>query len=318
MNRWTKVSFAGCLLFVLAGMAWLGCSKDKPSGNGANATYSGSYPIQVTCTTGMVADMVTAVGGEHVNVSRMMGETVDPHTYQPTVADNRALLKCDLICYSGLHLEPGFLKVFGTLSQDKPVLAVADGLVESGKLIKLEGEFYDPHVWFEPELWADCVGIVSKELSRFDPKNADTYVANAKKYEARIRELVTYGKGQIGSIPEPRTLVTAHDAFQYFGKTFDIEVVAIQGVSTETEAGTGRINELVDLLVERRIKAVFVESSISDKNVQALLEGCKARGHEVKIGGELYSDALGPKDSPAGEYLGMVRHNIDTVTNALK
>ena len=311
-------------LVVLA-IGFAGCGSSNPTdnaGDGINsdATFDGDGPIEIVCTTGMVADMVAAVGAEHVKVTRLMGEGVDPHVYAPTIADNKHLLRCDMVFYSGLHLEPGFLKVFKTLSAGKPVVAIADSLehAHDPKLKKLEGEFYDPHVWFDPDLWAKCVPVVTEAMSKFDSKHASDYKKNGEAYEQQIRELLDYGKKGIGSVPEPRVLVTAHDAFSYFGAAFDIEVVAIQGVSTETEAGVGRINELVNLLVKRKVKAVFVESSISGKNIQALIEGAESRGHHVELGGELYSDALGKDGTPAGKYLGMVRHNIDTIVKALK
>ena len=312
------------LVAIMVGFAGCGADDSTDGGGvtsaGSNATYDGEGPVEVVCTTGMVADMVAAVGGEHVKVTRLMGEGVDPHVYEPLAADDAKLVKADLVFYSGLHLEPGFLRVFKTLSVSKPVVGVADGLEHANepKLKKLEGEFYDPHVWFDPDLWAKCVPAIVTNLSRFDAENAEDYKKNGDAYVAKVKQLTTYGETRIGSIPEPRVLVTAHDAFSYFGTAFDIEVVAIQGVSTETEAGVGRINELVDLLVDRKVKAVFVESSISDKNIRALIEGAKSRGHDVKLGGELYSDALGKEGTPEGEYLGMVRHNIDTIVQALK
>lgn len=305
----------------LAVVTLSGCTDRKSESlSKSTATFAGDHPIQVACTTGMVADMIAAVGGEHVQVSRMMGEGVDPHLYEPTMADNTMLAKADIVFYNGLHLEPGMHDVFVVMSKKKPVHAVADYLRETApdKLIALEGDYFDPHVWFDPELWAGCVPGVIDALSRFDPKNAGDYEKQGNAYRDKILELSAYGRQEIGKLPKPRYLVTAHDAFSYFGLAFEIEVEAIQGVSTEAEASVSRFGELVDVMVDHNVKAVFSESSINSKNVEALLEGCKAKGHEVKLGGELYSDALGPEDSAAGEYLGMVRHNIDTIVTALQ
>lgn len=294
-----------------------GCGDRKSdTGPSTNANSSGGA-ISIVCTTGMVANLVKAVGGDRVQVQAMMGPGVDPHVYAPTVADNEKLLTSDVIFYSGLHLEPGFLKVFKTLGETKPVVGIADPLQTTGRLKKLDGEFYDPHVWFDPKLWGQCIDPVVETLSKVDPEHAQQFADNGEKYRNQLKELHEYGQARIGTLPPSNVLVTAHDAFSYFGSAFGIDVVGIQGVSTETEAGVGRINEIVDMLIERKVKAVFVESSLSDRNVQALIEGCQERGHEVQLGGELYSDALGPADSNAGEYIGMVRHNIDTIAQAL-
>jgi manganese/zinc/iron transport system substrate-binding protein len=311
----------------LSSVLLTGCGdsqRDGSTGDGtiqpSTAKFAGEYPVKVVCTTGMVADMVKAIGGEHVQVERLMGEGVDPHIYEPTMKDNTLLARADVVFYNGLHLEPKMHDVFVAMSRKKPVSAIGNFLKTSkpDELIPLEGDLFDPHIWFDPTLWSACVPGVVETLSRFDEKNAANYASSGKEYETKILELVEYGREQIAAIPEPRYLITAHDAFSYFGRAFDINVSAIQGVSTESEASVGRFSELVDLMVENKIKAVFAESSINSKNVEALLEGCKAKNHNVTLGGELYSDALGPETSPAGEYLGMVRHNIDTIAAALK
>ncbi|MFK7821391.1 MAG: metal ABC transporter solute-binding protein, Zn/Mn family [Planctomycetaceae bacterium] len=314
------------LLCGVALLAAVGCGGAEDGDGEKNtvqpsaATFDGQYPIKIVCTTGMVADMIAAVGGENVQVERLMGEGVDPHIYEPTMKDNTLLARGDMVFYNGLHLEPKMHDVFVAMSKKKPVFAIGDFLKEAHaeKLIALEGDLFDPHIWFDPELWSACVPGVIETLSKFDSTNADAYASRGEAYKQKILELVQYGRDRINEVPTPRYLVTAHDAFSYFGRAFDVNVSAIQGVSTEAEASVGRFSELVDLMVENKIKAVFAESSINSKNVEALLEGCKAKNHEVKLGGELYSDALGPENSEAGEYLGMVRHNIDTIAEALK
>ena len=311
----------GILCCLLLTFSWIGCSgSEDGSLVESDAVFAGSGPIKIVCTTGMVADMVAAVGGEHVEVTRMMGEGVDPHVYEPTLADNTSLRRSDMVFYNGLHLEPGMHDVFVVMSKKKPIYAVGDYLKASvsEKLIDTEGEYFDPHVWFDPELWAACVPGVVASLSKFDSKHANDYKKNGDEYQSKIQELTAYGRTKIAGLSEPRFLVTAHDAFSYFGRAFDIKVEAIQGISTQSEASTNRLNDLVGLIVENKVKAVFAESSINSKTIKALIEGCENQKHQVKLGGELYSDALGPEDSDAGEYLGMVRHNIDTIVEALK
>jgi manganese/zinc/iron transport system substrate-binding protein len=178
---------------------------------------------------------------------------------------------------------------------------------------------HDPHVWFDVSLWRRCVDVVRDSLVRFDPKHGDEYKARAAEYAAKLESLHSEVKSQLAEIPaNRRVLVTAHDAFRYFGRAYEVEVLGIQGISTDSEAGVKEINTLVDLLVDRKIKAVFVESSVSERNVKALVEGCQARGHEVKIGGELFSDAMGRPGTEEGTYPGMVRHNVNTIVNALQ
>jgi manganese/zinc/iron transport system substrate-binding protein len=267
----------------------------------------------------MVADLVKHVGGSHVNVGQLMGEGVDPHLYKPSPGDMSRLEQADIVFYSGLHLEGKMGDVFVRLARrGKPTYAVSERL-EENKILK-EGEgSHDPHVWFDVSLWREGAQVVADALVEYDPSRAVDYRKNADSYRATLKQLHEECKQQIGSIPpERRVLVTAHDAFRYFGQAYGIEVKAIQGISTDTEAGVKEINSLVDFLVQRKIKAVFVETSVSERNVQALVEGCKARGHEVAIGGELFSDAMGKEGTPEGSYVGMVQHNVRTIVNALK
>lgn len=316
------------LLATGALFASLGCNDksttQNPEGRPGQAaptvekTFVGQYPIKVVCTTGMVADLVRNVGGERVQVAQIMGEGVDPHLYKASPGDVNRLNGADAIFYSGLHLEGKMADVFVRMARKKPTFAVTEYVPENKVLDNNEGA-YDPHLWFDVSLWADAAGVVRDALKVFDPKHADEYQSRADAYQAELRKLHDYAKSQLATIPkERRVLVTAHDAFRYFGRAYDVEVKGIQGISTESEAGVKEINTLVAFLVEKQIKAVFVESSVSDKNVRALLEGCRARGHTVVIGGELFSDAMGKDGTPEGTYVGMVRHNVDTIVKALK
>jgi manganese/zinc/iron transport system substrate-binding protein len=284
----------------------------------STATYSGKYPIQIVCTTGMVADIAKNIGGEHVSVSALMGAGVDPHLYTASPADVSQLNSADLILYSGLHLEGKLAELLERLGRRKPTTAVASRIAED-KIITVAGGAHDPHVWFDVSLWSQAAATAEEALVKYDPPHAATYRANLLAYQERLAKLHEYAREQVETIPkERRVLVTAHDAFHYFGNAYGIEVRGIQGISTTSEAGVREVRALVDFLVERKIKAVFVETSVSDQNIRSLLEGAAARGHTVVIGGTLFSDAMGTEGTPEGTYEGMVRHNVDTIVKALK
>jgi manganese/zinc/iron transport system substrate-binding protein len=298
----------------LAGLALLsaGCGKGEAA--------RGKYPLRVVCTTGMVGDLVRRVGGEFVSVSLLMGEGVDPHLYKPSPGDIQALSDADLIFYSGCHLEGKMGEVFASMARRKPTLGIADA-IDPNDLLSGEGGFHDPHLWFDVSLWSRTLEPIREALTKYDPAHAETYQANAKAYRDELTELDGWARTELARIPKAqRVLVTAHDAFRYFGRAYDVEVRGIQGISTESEAGVGAINALVGFLKERRIKAVFVESSVSQKNIQALIEGCAVPPDalKLKIGGELFSDAMGKPDTPEGTYPGMVRHNVRLIVEALR
>ncbi|MGH7194030.1 MAG: metal ABC transporter solute-binding protein, Zn/Mn family, partial [Candidatus Saccharimonadales bacterium] len=274
--------------------------------------------LNIVCTTAMVADLARRVGGEHVAVTALMGAGVDPHLYKATSSDVARLSRADLILYSGLHLEGKMGEVFSRLARKKPVVAVTDGLNRE-RLLQVGGEQYDPHVWFDVSLWSGTVPTVERALAKLDPGHADDYRSNAEHYRAELVKLDRECSEQIALVAKARrVLVTAHDAFHYFGRAYEIEVQAIQGISTQSEAAISKINELVELLSQRGVKAVFVETSVSERNIRALVEGCAARGHRVEIGGQLYSDAMGPAGTSEGTYVGMVRYNVATITRALQ
>lgn len=277
-------------------------------------------PMRVVATIGMVGDVAAHVAGDRAEVTSLMAPGVDPHLYKPTRADVRRLMEADVIFYNGLLLEG---KMTDTLvraaSAGRPVHAVTERVDEAALLMPEEFEGHaDPHLWMDPMVWSETVGVIRDALSAADPAGASTYAENAERYLAELAELDAYAERVLGSVPEgQRVLVTAHDAFNYFGKRFGFEVVGIQGISTESEAGVRDIERLVDLLVERRVSAVFVESTVSDRNVRALIAGARARGHEVIIGGELFSDAMGDAGTYRGTYLGMIDHNVTTIARAL-
>ena len=282
------------------------------------ATFQKSYPMQVAATVGMVADIVREVAGDKAALKNIIGSGIDPHVYNPTRGDVAILLKSDIIFYAGLLLEGQMSDVLVKVSRKRPAYAVTELLKKDYLIHDNQTNHHDPHVWMDVQGWMKAVDVVADALTAFDPPNKEYYVNNAQQYQAQLRQLDDYARQAIASIPEEqRVLVTAHDAFNYMSRAYDIEVLGIQGISTESEAGIKDINRIVDVLVTRRIPAVFVESSVSDKNVKALIEGAASRGHQVRIGGELFSDAMGPPGSYEGTYIGMIDHNITIITRAL-
>lgn len=275
--------------------------------------------LNVIATTGMIADAARQVGGDLVSVTALMGPGVDPHSYRQTRSDIVATAQADLVLWNGLYLEAQLEDFLLELGETRPVFAVAEA-ISGTQLIgseDYEGRF-DPHVWMNPNLWSRVVLATRDAMIETAPEQAEAFTANAAAHLAELSDLAVYSQFVLASIPaESRVLVTAHDAFNYFGAAYGFEVVGIQGISTESEAGLQRISELVDMLVARDIRAVFVESSVSDRNIRALIEGAAAEGHEVVIGGELYSDAMGAPGTYEGTYLGMIDHNVTTIARAL-
>jgi manganese/zinc/iron transport system substrate-binding protein len=279
--------------------------------------------MQIVCTTGMVGDMLRNLAGVHANVQTLMGPGVDPHLYKATPGDVRRLTAADAVFYSGLHLEGRLAELLEKLHRWKPAFGVTNGLRQrrANKLRYMPGAegVFDPHVWFDVALWAACAENAAEKLAEIDPPRAADYRRNGQQYVTRLLALDGWCRRTMAEVPrERRVLVTAHDAFGYFGQAYDVDVYGLQGINTLSEADLGAVNGLIDLLVQRGIKAVFVESSVPAKNIQALVEGCAARGHQVRIGGELFSDALGPPGSRESTYVGMVEYNVNTMAKALK
>ena len=275
--------------------------------------------LRVVTTIGMVTDVVKNVGAERVDVIGMMGPGVDPHLYKPTAKDVQRLGSAHLIFYNGLHLESKMGDVLAKMQGNTKTVAVTDA-VNRDMLLRppeFEGQF-DPHLWFDVTLWMKTVGKVRDALSEFDPDNTMVYWTNAERYLAKLAELHQYVKSQVERVPpQQRILVTAHDAFNYFGKAYGFEVRGLQGISTATEAGIADVQALATFIAERRIPAIFVESSVSSRSLEAVKAAVKSKGFDVEIGGELFSDAMGSEGTPESTYIGMVRHNIDTIVNAL-
>jgi len=265
----------------------------------------------------MVADLVRGVAGERANVTALISDGIDPHLYKPTRDDVARLLKADVIFYSGLHLEGRMEATFEKMRQrGKPVCAVTSS-IPSEKLLK-EGNAEDPHVWMDPLVWAGCIEAVETTLAQADPQGREIFQANAARYRATLETVSEWIRSAISTIPDgQRVLITAHDAFQYYGRATGLRVMGLQGLSTESEAGVADINRVVDEIVKRQIPAVFFESTLSEKNIRAVIEGAASRGHTVKPGGMLYSDSLGATGTPEGTCEGMLKHNTRTITKAL-
>lgn len=277
--------------------------------------------LDVVATTGMIADAAREVGGDHVEVRALMGPGVDPHAYRQTRTDIVAMARADLVLWHGLYLEAQMEDFMRGLKQEKgdKVVAVAESLPRN--LLIGHSDYkdkFDPHVWMNPNLWSRVVLNVRDALVAAAPEHEAVFRANVEAHLKELKQLAEYTAKVLSSVPaESRVLLTAHDAFNYFGSAYGFEVIGIQGVSTESEAGLLRIAELVELLVKRDIRAVFVESSVSDRNVRALIEGAAAKGHKVVIGGELFSDAMGRDGTYEGTYIGMIDHNATTIARAL-
>ena len=276
-------------------------------------------PLRVVATTGMIADAVRQIGGDLVEVKGLMGPGVDPHAYRQTRSDIVAMTRADLVLWHGLYLEAQMESFFHDLARKRNVVAVAEALPKD-KLHSHDNyaEKYDPHVWMSPLLWKDVVTEVQRALTEARPDSADVFAANAAAHQRDLDRLADYAAQSMAKVPENnRVLLTAHDAFGYFGAAFGVEVLGVQGISTESEAGLNRIGELVNLLVDRHISAVFVESSVSDRSMRAVIEGAQAKGHDLRIGGELFSDAMGENGTYEGTYIGMIDHNVTVIAAAL-
>ncbi len=276
-------------------------------------------PIRVMATTSMIGDVIQNVGGERVEVASLMGPGVDPHLYKASEGDINRLSSADVIFYNGLHLEAKMGEVLEQMGGRMKTVAVSSGIDESQLLTPPEFKgAYDPHIWFDVTLWMNTVHVIKNTLIEMDPGSADFYRANADKYLAELEQLNQYVKEQATRLPEEkRVLITAHDAYNYFGRAYGFNVRGLQGISTASEAGTEDVQALADFIVERQIPAIFIESSVPVRTIEAVQAAAKSRGFEVAIGGQLFSDAMGDKGTEAGTYIGMVRHNIDTIVNAL-
>jgi len=308
--------FAWLAIFAMLA-AVTGCKDLGSAGGNVNARM---YPYRIVTTCGMVTDMVRNIAGDKAEVTGLMGPTVDPHLHKPTRSDVRALSEADVVFYVGLMLEGRMADTFVSLAASgKPVYAVTE-VIDRSKLREppeFEGH-WDPHVWMNVALWSECAQGVAQRLAEFDPANAQYYRDNAARYREELAALDAYVRQTIASIPEgQRMLITAHDAFGYFGEAYGLKVQSPQGITTESEPSVEDVNQLVDLVVRNKIRAIFVESSVNPKGIRAIQQGAEQRGWKLALGGRLFSDAMGAEGTYEGTYIGMMDHNATTIARAL-
>ncbi|MFN0155991.1 MAG: metal ABC transporter solute-binding protein, Zn/Mn family [Gaiella sp.] len=315
-SRVAGTRYAGALVLVVVGLLAAGCGRvSGPS----LPDLSGRDELRLVTTVGMVEDVAREVGGNRVSVRALMGPGVDPHLYKASEGDLRRLERADLILYAGHHLEAKMGDVLERIGERRRVSAVAER-IPRGNLILTEafGGEADPHVWFDVKLWEFAVSGVASALEHADPAHEGFYRANAARYRAELDELDAWVRRVVATVPsERRVLITAHDAFGYFGRAYGFEVVGLQGISTASEAGTKDVQRLAAMIADRRIPAIFVESSVAPRTIEAVQQAVRARGFDVEIGGSLFSDAMGAAGTPEGTYIGMVRHNVRTIVTAL-
>lgn len=305
-GRASVVAFAAAI--------WGACGGGSDGGS-----ERGAEILDAVATTGMVADAVRQIGGERVGVTGLMGPGVDPHLYKASAGDVRSLASADIIFYNGLHLEAAMGEVLEEMSDRTLTVPIADGIEPERRI---SSEYFvgswDPHVWFDVELWASTTNTVEEALVRLDPEGENGYRDRASAYRDTLAALEAWVRARVAELTEEqRILVTAHDAFGYFGRAYGFEVVGLQGISTVTEAGTADVQRIAELVVDRQVPAVFVETSVSRRTIEAVQAAVRSRGREVRIGGSLYSDAMGTAGTPEGTYPGMVRHNVNTIVDAL-
>lgn len=300
-------------LLILALVACGGCG-----GGGGEGAPEGAIPV--VATVGMITDIVARVGADRVAVSGLMGPGVDPHLFRASAGDVRTLSRARIVFYGGLHLEAAMAEVLEEMGRRTRTVAVSSG-IPVDRLLPASDDYpgqYDPHLWFDVSLWSHVVTVVEETLSAEDPEGEAGYRERGAALRSELDELHLWVRSRMEEIPvQSRVLVTAHDAFHYFGRAYDVEVRGLQGISTVLEPGAAEVQALARFLVERRIPAIFVETSVPRRTLEAVVAAVRARGGEVRIGGELFSDAMGPAGTPEGTYAGMVRHNVNTIVEGL-
>lgn len=312
MKRIITILFATLLIFG-------SCNNQQQT----DKSTTGESTTKIVATTGIIKDALINIVKDKAEVAALMGPGVDPHAYKATQNDLNLLTNADLIFYNGLHLEGKMQEILEKLGKSKKVVAVADGIAAE-KLRKVFGDdtqqgTHDPHIWFDIVIWTEVVQYINRTMQEVDASNADFYETNTQAYLNELSELQEKVAVQLAMIPDSqRVMVTSHDAFGYFGAAYNIEVKGLQGLSTVTEFGLKDVSNMVDMLTERKIKAVFVESAVPEKSLKAVVEGCQKRGHDLKIGGTLFADAMGEEGTSEGTYIGMMNYNVQTIVEALK
>ncbi len=275
---------------------------------------------QIVATTSIVADMAVNLCGDFADVTSLMGPGVDPHLFKASHGDVELLSKSDVIIYNGLHLEGKMSDILEKLKSEKSVMAVSDGVPHDQiRSINSKADVHDPHIWFDITTWSKGVKHIAKQLTKKFPVQALIIQNNADEYLRQMDSVHQLCLTLVSTLPrEKRILITSHDAFEYFGRSYDFTVKGLQGISTLSESGLKDVTDMVNYIIKHNIKAVFVENSVPQKALRSVIDGCKSKGHEVVVGGELFSDALGAERTPEGSYLGMIHFNIETIVNALK
>lgn len=309
----TLISYIQVFAIAITSVIFGACDANKKS-------TEANEKMKIVTTTGMIKDAVEHVVGDKAEVIALMGPGVDPHLYKATQGDLQKLTDADVVFYNGLHLEGKMGEVLEKLGKTKAVIAVSNEIKEEDlRAVPGFQGTHDPHIWFDVKLWENAVVAVADFMKKHDQANAALYEANGRKYITRLDSLHEAVKNSILEIPkDQRVLITAHDAFGYFGDAYAIEVRGLQGISTVSEFGLKDVTELVNFIISRKIKAIFVETSVSQKSIEAVREGCQQKNWDVKIGGSLYSDAMGQAGTPDGNYIGMVSKNVRTIVEALK
>lgn len=303
---------AFAVLLLLAALVLAACGGEEEVDSAENT-------LNIVTTIGQITDIVNHIGGEHVSVTALMGPGSDPHQYTASASEVNKLQDADIVFYNGLFLEAQMEDILEQIAERKPSVPVSQNISRDILLASpLYADEYDPHIWFEVPLWMEAAKTVRDTLIEVDPDNADAYIANAETYLAELEALHAYVQEQANRVPESkRVLITAHDAFSYFGRTYGFEVLGLQGISTASEASTADVQRLTEFIVANEIPAIFIESSVPVRNVEAVQAAVANQGFTVEIGGELFSDAMGNWGTEEGTYVGMVKHNIDTIVGAL-
>lgn len=317
-----KANVTICCAAMLMLFLSVGCSKTPTGRTEALNAKAGDVPakrIEIVATVGMVADLVREIGGEQVRVTQLMGAAVDPHLYTASRDDVARLMSAEMIFCVGLMLEGKMNDTLNKLSDSHTIVAVAESLPKSDLIAdENHAEAYDPHVWMDISLWIKCADTVRKALVKQDPENQPIYDQRTRVLRRQMQDLHHYGTMVMQTIPKTkRTLITSHDAFGYFGRAYQLQVEGVQGISTESEAGLQRINELVGMIVDKQVPAVFAESSVNGKSLQAIMEGVQSKGQKLRLGGPLFSDAMGSRGTYEGTYIGMLDHNLTTIAKEL-
>ncbi len=298
------------LLLLATSLLFISCEGNRESNNGKK---------KIVVPTNIIFDAVEYIAGDKNEVIGLMGAGVDPHLYKASQKDVSKLTSADMLVYNGLHLEGKMIDILEKMKRNKTVIAVSDGVEESNIIRSDEFATPDPHIWFDAMIWKQAIAYFTEELIKWDTANASYYSERLQSYLGQLDELDSYAKEELKQIEkQQRVLITAHDAFNYFGRAYDIEVYGLQGISTMSEFGLKDVSNLVTFIIDREIKSVFVETSVSEKALKSVVEGCEKQGHQVKIGGLLYSDAMGKRDGSEGTYVGMFRYNVTTISKGLK